>query len=123
MHPRLLTGIYMERMMSLLIDTSALVAARNMDDRNHKKAMAAMTRALKGEYGKIYITDYIFDEVVTLAYIRTRNRMLAHDIGRFALAKPINIRFIEPADFYCAWEIYQKYNDKRLSFTDCTILH
>ncbi len=38
--------------MSLLIDTSALVSARNADDTNHNKALDVMSRALKGEYGK-----------------------------------------------------------------------
>lgn len=106
--------------MSLLIDTSALIAARNADDKNHKKAVALMAPALKGEYGKVFISDYIFDEAVTLAYIRTGNKKFAHDIGRFARAKPINLRFIEPVDFDRAWEIYQQFDDKNLSFTDCT---
>ncbi len=106
--------------MSLLIDTSALIAARNADDRNHKKALKIMTPALYGEYGKVFVSDYIFDEAVTLAYIRTGNKKFAHDIGRFARAKPINLRFIEPVDFDRAWEIYQQYDDKHLSFTDCT---
>ncbi|MCX9011028.1 MAG: PIN domain-containing protein [Candidatus Methanoperedens sp.] len=106
--------------MSLLIDTSALIAARNADDRNHKKAMALMTSALKGEYGKVFISDYIFSEVVTLTCIRTKSKRLAFDIGKFAKAKPINFRFIEPIDFDRAWELYQQYDDKNLSFTDCT---
>ncbi len=106
--------------MSLLINTSALIAARNADDRNHKKAVALMAPALKGEYGKVFVSDYIFDEAVTLAYIRTGNKKFAHDIGRFARAKPINFRFIEPVDFDRAWELYLQYDDKHLSFTDCT---
>ncbi|SNQ59727.1 type II toxin-antitoxin system VapC family toxin [Candidatus Methanoperedens nitratireducens] len=106
--------------MSLLIDTSALIAARNADDKNHKKAMALMAPALHGEYGKVFVSDYIFDEAVTLAYIRTGNKKFAHDIGMFTRAKPINFRFIEPVDFDRAWELYQQFNDKHLSFTDCT---
>ncbi len=106
--------------MSLLIDTSALIAARNADDKNHKKAVALMAPALYGEYGKVFISDYIFDEAVTLAYIRTGNKKFAYDIGRFARAKPINFRFIEPVDFDRAWELYQQFDDKNLSFTDCT---
>ncbi len=106
--------------MSLLIDTSALIAARNADDKNHKKALRIMTPALKGEYGRVFISDYIFDEAVTLAYIRTGYKKFAHDIGSFARAKPINFRFIEPVDFDRAWELYHQYDDKNLSFTDCT---
>lgn len=106
--------------MSLLVDTSALIAARNADDKNHKKALEIMTRALQGEYGKVSVTDYIFDEAVTLAYIRTGSKNFAYDIGRFARAKPINFRFIEPIDFDKAWELFEQYEDKHLSFTDCT---
>lgn len=106
--------------MSLLIDTSALIASRNADDKNHKKAMALMTSALKGESGKVFVTDYIFSEAVTLTYVRTKSKKLACDTGKFAKAKPINFRFIEPVDFDRAWELYQQYDDKNLSFTDCT---
>lgn len=106
--------------MSLLIDTSALIAARNANDRNHEKALKFMVPALKGEHGKAFVSDYIFDEAVSLAYIRTGNRKFAQDIARFARAKPINFRFIEPVDFDRAWEIYLQYHDKHLSFTDCT---
>jgi predicted nucleic acid-binding protein len=106
--------------MSLLLDTSALVAARNANDKNHNKALEIMTPALQGDYGKPFVTDYIFDEAVTLAYIRTGSKRFAHDIGKFVKAKPINFRFIEPIDFDKAWEFYQHYEDKHLSFTDCT---
>lgn len=75
---------------------------------------------LQGEYGKLFVSDYIFDEAVTLAYVRTGSKKIANDIGRFAKAKPIILRFIEPIDFDKAWELYLQYEDKRLSFTDCT---
>lgn len=106
--------------MSLLIDTSALIAVRNADDKNHKNAIKVMTDALKGKYGKVFVSDYVFDEAVTLAYIRTGSKKFASDIGIFARKRPINLRFIEPVDFDNAWELYLKYEDKHLSFTDCT---
>ncbi len=110
----------MVKSMSLLLDTAALVAARNVKDRNHNKALDIMTPALRGEYGKLFVSDYIFGEAVTLAYIRTGSKKFAYDIGKFAKAKPINMRFIEPVDFDKAWELYLLYEDKHLSFTDCT---
>ncbi len=106
--------------MSLLLDTAALVAARNVKDRNHNKALDIMTHALQGEYGKLFVSDYIFGEAITLAYIRTGSKKFAYDIGKFAKAKPINFRFVEPIDFDRAWELYLQYEDKHLSFTDCT---
>jgi predicted nucleic acid-binding protein len=110
----------MVKFMNLLLDTSALVAARNAKDRNHNKAFEIMTPALQGDYGKLFVSDYIFDEAVTLAYVRTGSKKLAYDIGKFAKAKPINFRFIEPIDFDKAWELFVQYEDKHLSFTDCT---
>jgi predicted nucleic acid-binding protein len=106
--------------MSLLIDTSALVAAKNADDKNHDKALDIMVRAVKGEFGKLFVSDYIFDETVTIAHIRTGNKDFANDIGGFARAKPIIFRFIEPIDFERAWELYLQFKDKGFSFTDCT---
>ena len=106
--------------MSILIDTCALIAVRNADDKNHKNAIKIMTDALKGKYGKVFVSDYVFDEAVTLAYIRTGSKKFACDIGTFARSRPINLRFIEPVDFDKAWELYLKYEDKHLSFTDCT---
>jgi predicted nucleic acid-binding protein len=81
-----------------------------------------MMPALQGEYGKLYVSDYIFDEAVTLAYVRTGSKKFAYDIGKFAKAKPINFRFIEPIDFDKAWELYLRYENKHLSFTDCTTI-
>lgn len=106
--------------MSVFIDTCALIAARNAEDRDHKSAVNNMTSALKGEYGKVFTSDYIFDEAVTLAYMRTGSKRFALDIGLFARARPITMRFIEPIDFDRAWELYNQYDDKKLSFTDCT---
>jgi len=106
--------------MSLLIDTSALIAVRNANDKNHDKALVVMTKALKGEYGKLYISDYIFDEAVTIAYIRTGNKNFAIDLSRFSRARPIVFRFLEPIDFERAWELYLQFKDKNFSFTDCT---
>ena len=70
--------------MSLLIDTSAIGSARNADDKNHNKTLDIMTKALKGEFGKLYISDYIFDEAVTIAFIRTGNKNFAKDMGNLS---------------------------------------
>ncbi len=50
----------MEKPMSVLIDTSAPIASRNADDKNHRKALELMTAVLKGEHGKLFVSDYIF---------------------------------------------------------------
>jgi predicted nucleic acid-binding protein len=57
--------------MSLLVDTGVLYAHHDKDAKHHEAAKEAMTAALKGEYGQPYVTDYVYDETVTL----TRRRM------------------------------------------------
>ena len=51
--------------MSVFIDTGVFVAARNMRDINHKRAVELLEKAIKGEYGEIFTSDYVFDEAVT----------------------------------------------------------
>jgi len=58
-----------------------LIAVRNADDKNHKNADQNNDRCLKGKYGKVFVSDYVFDEAVTLAYIRTGSKKFACDIG------------------------------------------
>jgi predicted nucleic acid-binding protein len=43
--------------MSVLLDTSALIAVRNADDNKHTKTLEMMTPALQGESGKVFVSD------------------------------------------------------------------
>ena len=67
--------------MSIFIDTNIFVALRNENDINHEKSKEIMKKALLGEYGTIYTSDYVFDEAVTVALARTKNVDFAKDIG------------------------------------------
>lgn len=57
--------------MAVFIDTSIFVALRNADDENHPRSRELMRRTLKGEFGRIYTSDYIIEEAVTTALVRT----------------------------------------------------
>jgi len=99
------------------------VAIRNADDVHHERAKKLMCRALRGEFGTIYTSDYIFDEAVTLALVRTKRMDLAVDVGDYILSSPrIRIIFVDHEIFERAWKIMQKYQDKMLSFTDATTI-
>jgi len=109
--------------MGVFIDTGVFVAVRNADDKYHKRAKKLMRRALKGEYGTIYTSDYVFDEAVTVALVRTKRIDLAVDVGNYILLSPrIKMIFVDQTIFREAWRIMQKYHDKMLSFTDATTL-
>lgn len=107
--------------MSLLVDTGVLYAHHDKDAERHKAAKTAMTDALKGEYGQPYVTDYVYDETVTL----TRRRM-----GGFEDAKTVSDRILgtdalkllwmERRYFERAVDVFERYNDQPLSFTDAS---
>ncbi len=109
--------------LGVFIDTGVFVALRNKDDKYHKKAKKLMRKALKGEFGVIYTSDYIFDEAVTLALVRTKRIDLAIDVGNYILSSPrIKMVFVDQSIFMEAWEVIQKYGSRQFSFTDATTI-
>ena len=94
-----------------------------MDDKNHDIAQNWMIRFLKNEFGEIYTSTYVFDELVTLALVRLRNKEFAKNIGEYLLnSLRIQIISLNQKDFLKSWNLFQKYIKKGVSFTDCTIL-
>ncbi|MCD6114521.1 MAG: type II toxin-antitoxin system VapC family toxin [Thermoprotei archaeon] len=107
--------------MSIFIDTGVFVAARNRSDINHERAVELLRKALKGEYGRLYTSDYVFDEAVTVALVRTGSPRIALDIGNFILSsRKLKIIHVNKTIFKEAWNIFTKYSQKGLSFTDAT---
>src|SRR3990170_235169 len=109
--------------MAVFIDTGIFVALRNADDEFHARSKELMKQALKGELGRIYTSDYVVDEAVTTALVRTKKHDLAVDLGRYILESPrITKVWVEEDCFLKAWEKFRAFRDKPLSFTDCTSL-
>lgn len=109
--------------MSVFLDTCVFVAAKLEKDKDHQKAVKILENALKNDFGKIYTSDYIFDETVTLLLMRTKTNKIIRDFGNSILSSP-NIEIIKIDDnlFEKAWQEFGKYKDKLLSFTDCTTI-
>jgi predicted nucleic acid-binding protein len=105
--------------MRMLVDTSAWLPI--WDQR--EQANAAMRRhleALTRQNTIFYITDYIFDETLTLVNLRA-GHAVALRMGRWLLTS-VNVRMlrISPEQWHAAWLLFQQYDDKDFSFTDCT---
>jgi len=106
----------------LFIDTGAFVAFHNADDKNHANAKDIFEEiANKQTYSKLISSDYIVDEAVTTCRIRTKRHDLSIKLGE-AILKSESILTLKINDqvFTAAWEVYKKYEDIELSFTDCT---
>ena len=109
--------------MGVFLDTGFILAFKNKDDKNFTTAQSWMKRFLKNEFGQIYTSTFVFDELVTLTLIRIKRADFAKNLGEYLLNSPrINVIGLTNEDFNKSWEYFQKYIEKRLSFTDCSIL-
>lgn len=99
----------------VFLDTSALYAYINAKDPDHKK----IKKFLNGFKGEVVITNYIFDEIVTLVLAR-----LGHDkavlVGDILNKSPqVERMWVTQSDEKNAWAIFVSRKDKGYSFTDC----
>ncbi len=106
----------------IFVDTSAFLALVNEKDNNHTEAIHFLERIKNGgvKIKKIVTSDYIIDE--TLTRIRySVGHQEAVEWGRDILSSNV-VEKVEVGGemFELAWELFQAYNDKKLSFTDCT---
>ena len=103
----------------ILLDSSLIVAYSNEADQNHAKAVQIVREISKGKYGTPVITDYIFDEVVTVMLFKTKNLMKVMELGETLLDATLLFR-VEEGSFNLAWKIFKKQREPIFSFTDCT---
>ena len=109
--------------MAIFIDTGIFVALRNADDELHTRSRELMKKALKAEFGRIYTSDYVVDEAITTALVRTRRHDLATDIGKYIIESPrITKLWTTESIFENGWRKFKTLRDKPLSFTDCITL-
>ena len=112
-----------DELLAIFVDTNVFVALRNADDELHERSKKLMRRALKAEFGRIYTSDYVIDEAITVAFVRTKRIDLAVDIGKYIIDSPRIIKLWTTKDvFNHAWQIFQNLKNKFLSFTDCITL-
>lgn len=105
----------------IILDTSFIASFYNIRDENHKKATEIMREIVKGKYGPLYITDYIFDESVTIIFIRLKNLDRTIEIGE-TLRKSTEIIDVEKLSFEHAWKFFKEQEGTKFSFTDCTTI-
>jgi len=108
--------------MAVFIDTGAFMAYRNKKDVYHSEADDLLRRALQMEFGSIFTTDFIYDETLTLAMVRTGNKNVAKDISDVMLSPRIEMIIIDDIILDKARELFFRLFDKGISFTDATTM-
>jgi len=103
----------------ILLDSSVIIAYSNLADVNHEKAFQVVRDIVKGKYGTSAITDYIFDEVVTVMLVKTKNLRRIEEMGEKLLGANLMLRVDEEV-FNLAWKMFEEQQKPRFSFTDCT---
>ncbi len=109
--------------MAIFIDTGLFLALYDVDDIYHQRSKELFKEALTGGLGRLYTSDYIIDEAVTILLVRTKQHNVAVELGKYLIESPRITRLIVEDDaFIDAWIKFQSLKDKYLSFTDCTSL-
>jgi uncharacterized protein len=105
-------------MKTYFADTSYWLALELGDDQNHGAALEHWQNLVKTNFA-IVTTSYVFDETVT--YLNSRNHHgKAVEVGENLLLSPtIELVHIDENLFFEGWTMFQKYQDKRYSLTDC----
>lgn len=105
----------------IFLDSSVIIAYKNADDMNHKKAEAIFQNLNEGKYGIGIISEFIFSEVTTVLALR-KSIDAAKEVGNILLnAKEIEI--MKASDvFERAWEIFINQENTALSFVDSSNL-
>lgn len=107
----------------IFLDTSFLFAYYNQNDKHHQRAHHFFQEVIKNHSAEIgwVFTDYIFDELVTLILIRTKDKTKAIFTGKSLLnSQTIQLFYLKPETIDRSWTLFTKYRDKLWSFTDCT---
>ncbi len=97
-------------------DTSAIYSFINRADPNHQ----AVSSFIRSKKVRLVITNYIFDETITLVNARLGHKT-ALLVGKILMNAPeVELISITISDEASAWQLFCLRDDKQYSFTDCT---
>lgn len=104
--------------MKVFVDTSAFVALVNRSDQNHGRAQEFFAGLKPAD--RLHTSNFILDETITRLRMTAGHRA-ALEFAEATYQSPLYaIHTIERVLEKKALEIFKKFRDKKLSFTDCT---
>lgn len=115
--------------MSVFIDAGIFIAYVNEKDKLHVQASGLIDDIMENKHGAAFTSNAVFDEVVTFLFYKTgdvRNAARARDfiLGNKEkdMQQFMNMIFVDKEVLSKGWEIFVKFANKKLSFTDCTTI-
>jgi predicted nucleic acid-binding protein len=100
----------------IFVDTGAWYASLVPTDPDHTIAV----QWLASNRSPLITTDYVVDETLTLLRARGEKKRALVLGARFFNHAVAEIHKITAADLVLAWKIFEQFEDKNWSFTDCT---
>jgi len=113
--------------MTVLIDTGVVYADHDTDASRHEAASDALEAVYDGVYGQPYISEYVYDEAVTLTRTRQQSTAAATQLGKRLrgvdpFPKAYELLHVSRPVLQQAVDIFERYDDQELSFTDATLI-
>jgi predicted nucleic acid-binding protein len=106
-------------MRSVFVDTSAFVALRNRSEAEHDSARATLAELI-AEGAALFTSNYVFAETYTALMVRVGRGEAIEWGRRFRAGGAVDLVHIDRATEDRAWEILERYDDKRWSYVDAT---
>ncbi|MBU0570738.1 MAG: PIN domain-containing protein [Bacteroidetes bacterium] len=104
--------------MELFVDTSAFISLANRKDQFHPLARGFLETI--DSRTKFHSSNYIIDEAITRIRI-TAGHASATAFGKNIFSSKLyQIHYVNQEVEQEAFKLFEKYSDKKLSFTDCT---
>lgn len=113
--------------MSILVDSSVIIAFLHRRDRMHAAGVRLLGPLLGGARGSPAITDDVANEVLTFLVVKGASRAqleraIAFLFGDGSEPGPFVLHRVGPDHFAEALRLLRRLRERRLSFTDCTAL-
>lgn len=112
--------------MTVLVDTGVLYADHDTDATRHDSARNAVDAVYDGQFGLPHVSDYVYDEVVTLTLKRgsfgPAKRLGERVRGAGSYPQVYEMLRVSRAVFMDAITLFEQYDDQQLSFTDATTI-
>jgi len=106
----------------IFLDSSVLVSYEVDGDINHEKAVKLIREIAKGKFGEVFTSDYIFDETITVTFVKAKSLSKAITVGNY-IKDSTEVLKVDESVFENAWELFKRQKGTKLSFTDCTTLN
>jgi len=103
----------------IFIDTGAFLALEDESDQYHDSAIQFREQVLRSSSYELITTSYILDETLTLLRFRLGIRASIGFSKRIRTSKVVQIVHVSREIEEEALDLFERYEDKSFSFTDC----